>query len=42
VYLAYQLVESLTFAQVMSETLHLATDIRIKKKQLIHMVGDQR
>jgi hypothetical protein len=31
-----------TFAQVMSETFHLATDIKAKKKQLIHMVGDQR
>jgi hypothetical protein len=42
VYLSYQLVESVTFAQVMSETFHLATDIKAKKKQLIHMVGDQR
>jgi len=40
VYLAYQLVENITFAQVMVETVLYGVDISLKKKQLLHQLGD--
>ena len=40
VYLAYQLVENITFSQVMLDTVFYAVDIELKKKQLIHQLGD--
>ena len=40
VYLSYQLVESITFSQIMMETLLYGVDIEKKKKQLLHQLGD--
>ena len=40
VYLAYQLVESVTYSQVMLDTVFYAVDIEVKKKQLLHQLGD--
>ena len=34
VYLAYQLVESVTYSQVMLDTVFYAVDIEVKKKQV--------
>ena len=40
VYLAYQLVENITSAKIMAETVLFTVDINIKKKQLLHLLGD--
>ena len=40
VYLAYQLVESVTYSQVMLDTVFYAVDIEVKKKQVLHQLGD--
>ena len=40
VYLAYQLVDSITFSQVMVETVLYGVDIELKKKQILHQLGD--
>jgi len=40
VYLAYQLVDSITFGQVMVETVLYGVDIEMKKKQILHQLGD--
>ena len=40
VYLAYQLVDSITFSQVMVETVLYGVDIEQKKKQILHQLGD--
>ena len=40
VYLAYQLMENITFSQVMLDTMFYAVDIEQKKKQLLHQLGD--
>ena len=40
VYLAYQLVESITYSQVMLDTVFYAVDVETKKKQLLHQLGD--
>ena len=40
VYLSYQFVESITFSQIMMETLLYGVDIEKKKKQLLHQLGD--
>ena len=40
VYLAYQLVESITFGQIMVETVLYGVDNSLKKKQLLHQLGD--
>ena len=40
VYLAYQLVESVTYSQVMLDTVFYAVDIEVKKKQILHQLGD--
>jgi len=40
VFLAYQLVESITYSQVMLDTVFYAVDIEMKKKQLLHQLGD--
>jgi len=40
VFLAYQLVESITYSQVMLDTVFYAVDIEVKKKQLLHQLGD--
>jgi len=42
VYLAYQLVESVTLGHVMMETVLHGVDIEAKKKQLLHLMGDLR
>ena len=42
VYLSYQLVTSVTFNQVMVETVLYAVDIELKKKHLLHQLGDLR
>ena len=40
VYLAYQLLDSITFGQIMAETVLFGVDIALKKKQLLHQLGD--
>ena len=40
VYLAYQLVTTVTFGQVMVETVLYSVDIEMKKKHLLHQLGD--
>ena len=40
VYLAYQLVTSVTFAQIMVETVLFSMDIELKKKHILHQLGD--
>jgi len=40
VYLAYQLVESVTCGQVIMDTVYFSMDISSKKKQLLHQLGD--
>ena len=40
VYIAYQLVESTTFSQVMVETVFYGADIEQKKKQILCQLGD--
>ena len=40
VYMAYQLVDSITFSQVMVETVLYGVDIEQKKKQILHQLGD--
>jgi len=40
VYLAYQLVDSITFSQIMLETVLFGVDIEMKKKQILHQLGD--
>ena len=40
VYLAYQMVDSITFGQVMVETVLYGVDIEMKKKQILHQLGD--
>ena len=40
VYLAYQLLDSITFGQIMVETVLFGMDIALKKKQLLHQLGD--
>jgi len=42
VYLAYQLVESVTLGHVMMETVLHGVDIEAKKKHLLHVMGDLR
>jgi len=42
VFLAYQLVESVTLGHVMMETVLHGVDIEAKKKQLLHLMGDLR
>ena len=37
---SYQLVESVTFSQVMLDTVFYSVDIEMKKKQLLHQLGD--
>ena len=40
VYLAYQLVGSVTFSQVMVETVMYGVDMELKKKHILHQLGD--
>jgi len=40
VYLAYQLLDNITFGQIMAETVLFCVDIALKKKQLLHQLGD--
>ena len=42
VYLAYQLVDSITFSQVMVETLLYGVDIEQKKKDILNQLEDQK
>ena len=37
---SYQLVESITFSQVMLDSVFYSVDIEMKKKQLLHQLGD--
>ena len=37
---SYQLVESVTFSQVMLDSVFYSVDIEMKKKQLLHQLGD--
>jgi len=40
VFLSYQLVDSITFSQVMVETVLYSVDMEKKKKQILHQLGD--
>jgi len=40
VYLSYQLVDNVTFSQVMVETVLYSVDMEKKKKQILHQLGD--
>ncbi|XP_023346453.1 uncharacterized protein LOC111715371 [Eurytemora carolleeae] len=42
VYLSYQLVDHVTFQQVIGETILYSSDIRSKKKQLMNSLGENR
>merc|ERR1711915_530464 len=40
VYLSYQLVDNISVSQIMMETVLYGVDIEMKKKQLLHQLGD--